>query len=247
MHLCVKMIPQSMVFCADSFFKSNGFAKEFAAQHWPFLMLSKRGMRDASLTRATALTHEGDVARAIVAKKNYELAPYKNPKVGHKPPHLLPFLTNCWYGMQVPKDRRGNPLPPVVACSRVFSRALDGAIPMALQMCQLGRQRTWSPTVRALMVRNVAGNALATAKAFGLVDEKITMWEFKRDIVKQRRFSGAAFKDTTSTVAVPTEHAPERFASRLLCTHCRSGSMPRACVACGKHMRISCFGDAHDV
>ena len=58
------------------------------------------------------------MARAIVADKNYELAVYKNPKVGHKPPHLVPFLTYCWYGEEVPKDRRGNPLPPVVACYR---------------------------------------------------------------------------------------------------------------------------------
>ena len=71
------------------------------------------------------------MARAIVADESYEVAVYKNPKVGHKHPRLVPFLTNRWYGEEVPKDRRGNPLPPVVACYRVFSRAVDGANQMA--------------------------------------------------------------------------------------------------------------------
>ena len=138
MRLWARMIPQSTVLCADSFFGSHGLAEEFAAQRRPFLMLSKRDKRDAGLTRAAALTQEGDMARAIVADKTYELAVYKNPKLGHKPPRLVPFLTNCWYGEEVPKDRRGNPLPPVVACYREFSRAVDGANQMALQMRNWG-------------------------------------------------------------------------------------------------------------
>ena len=116
MCLWARMIPQSTVLCADSFFGSHGHAEEFAAQRRLFLMLSRRDKRDAGLTRAAALTQEGNMARAIVADKNYELAAYKNPKVGHKPPRLVPFLTKCWYGEEVPKDRRGNPLSTVVAC-----------------------------------------------------------------------------------------------------------------------------------
>ena len=241
------MIPQSTVLCADSFFGSHGLAEEFAAQRRPFLMLSNRDKRDAGLTKATALTQEGYVARAIVADKNYELALYRSPTVGHTPPCLVSFLTNCWFGEEVPKDRRGNPLPPVVACYREFSRAVDGANQMAVQMRQLGSQMTWSRAVRAFMVRYAAGNAFATAKALRLEDEKTTIWEFQWDILKQRYFSGAEFNNTTPTVAVPTVHAPNRFASRLLCTHCRSGSTRWACGTCGKHMQIKCFGDAHDV
>ena len=204
MRLWVRMIPQSTILCADSFFGSHGLAEVFAAQRRPFLMLSKRDKRDAGLTRAAALTQEGNMARAIVADKNYELAVYKNPKMGHKPPRLVPFLTNCWYGEEVPKDRRGNPLPPVVACYREFSRAEDGANQMALQMRQLGRQMTWNHTVHAFMVRYAAGNAFATAQALGLVDDKTTLWEFQWDILKQRYFSGAKFNNTTPTAAVPT-------------------------------------------
>ena len=246
MRLWARMIPQSTVFCAESFFGSHGLAEEFAAQRRPFLMLSRRDKRDAGLTRAPTLTEEGDVAKAIVADKDYELAVYKNPKVGHKPPRLVPFLPNFWYGEEVPKVRRGNPLPPVVACYPEFSHAVDGANHMALQMRQLGRQIS-SHDVRAFMVQYADGNAFATAKALGLVDEKTTMWEFQWDILKQRYFSGAEFNNTTPTAPVPTVHAPKRCASRLLCTHCLSGSTRWACGVCGKHMHIKCFGDAHDV
>ena len=186
------------------------------------------------------------MAQAIVDHRNYVVAVYKNPKVGHKPPRLVPFLTNCSYGEEVPKDRRGNPLPPVVARYREFSRAVDGANQMALQIRQLGRQMTWSHAVRAFMVWCAAGKAFAIAKALGLVDEKTTMWEFQWDILKQRRFSGAEFNNTTPAVAVPTVHALKRFVSRLG-THCRSGSTRLGCGACGKHMHIKCFGDAHTV
>ena len=246
-RLWARMIPQSTVLCADNLFGSHGLAEEFAAQRRPFLILSKCDKRDAGLTRAAALTQEGDMARAIVANKNYELAVYKNPKVGHKPPRLVPFLTSCWCGEEVPQDRRGNPLPPVIACYREFSRAVDGANQMALQMRPLGRQMTGSHTVRAFMVRYAAGNAFATAKALGLVDEKSTMWEFQWDILKQRYFSGAEFKNMTPAAAVPTVHGPKRFASCLLCTHCRNASTRWGCGACGKHMHMKCFGDAHDV
>ena len=115
------------------------------------------------------------MAWAIVADKKYEFAVYKNPRVGHEPPRLVPFLTNCWYGEEVPKDRRGNPLPPVVAYYREISRAVDGANQMAMQMRQPGRQMTWSHFVCAFMVRYAAGNAFATAKALGFVVDNTTM------------------------------------------------------------------------
>ena len=244
MRLWAKIIPPSTVLCADSFFGSHGLAEEFAAQRRPFLMLSKRDKRDAGLTRAAALTQEGDVAWA---DNNYELAVYKNPKVGHKPPRLVPFLTNYWYGEEVPKDRRGNPLPPVLVCYREFSRAVDGASQMALQMRQVGEQMTCSHTVRAFMVRCAARIAFATAKALGLADDKTTMLEFQWDILKRRYSSGAEFNNTTPTIAVPAVHALKRFARRLLCMHCCGGTMRWACGACGKHMHIKCFGDAHGV
>ena len=56
MRLWAKMIPQSTVLCADSFFGSHALAEEFTAQRRPFLMLPKRDKRDAGTTRTAALT-----------------------------------------------------------------------------------------------------------------------------------------------------------------------------------------------
>ena len=76
----------------------------------------------------------------------------------------------------------------MVAKYREVIRAVDGANQMALQTRQMGRQMTWSQAVRAFMLRYAAGNAFATCKAFELVDEKTTMWEFQWDILKRRYF-----------------------------------------------------------
>ena len=55
--------------------------------------------------------------------RTYELCVYKNPKVGHKPPKIVPFLTNCWYGVDDPaRDRRGNNLPAGAALGRADGR-----------------------------------------------------------------------------------------------------------------------------
>ena len=127
---------------ANSFFGSHDMAQDLSAHGTPYLMLVKKDKRDAGLTKAKQSTQEGDCARAIV-DGSYELCVYKNPKVGHKPPKIVPFLTNCWYGVDDPaRDRRGNNLPAVVAEHREVSCAVGGANQMALQMRQIGHQMT---------------------------------------------------------------------------------------------------------
>ena len=144
-----RLIPPGTVFVADSFFGSHAMAQDLSARGTPYLMLIRKDKRDAGLTKAKQSTQEGDCARAIV-DGTYELCVYKNMKVGHKPPKIVPFLTNCWYGVDDPaRDQRGNNLPAVVAKYRQVSRAVDGANQMALQMRQMGRQMTWSHAVRA--------------------------------------------------------------------------------------------------
>ena len=96
MRLWVPIILLSALLCAESFFGSHGSAKPFAAHRRGFLMLSKRDKQHAGVTSATPLTHEGDVARAVLVNKDYEIAVCKNPKVGHKHPRLVAFFSNCW-------------------------------------------------------------------------------------------------------------------------------------------------------
>ena len=169
--------------------------------------------------RVAALTQEGGAARAILVDKHYEFAVCKNPKVGLKLPHLVPFFTNYWHWEGVSKDWRWNPLRSVLACYPNSSCAVDGGYQMTLQMRQLGRQRTLTHAVRAFMVQYAARNAFATARALGLVDDKTTMWDFQSDIFKRRYFGGAEFNDAEQTAVVPRLHAPKQFASGLLCTH----------------------------
>ena len=211
-----RLISPGTVFMADTFFGSHAMAQDLSARGTPYLMLIKKDKRDAGLTKAKQSTQEGDCARAIV-DGTYEPCVYKNPKVGHKPPKIIPFLTNCGYGVDDPaRDRRGNNLPAVVAKYREVSRAVDGADQMVLQM----RQITRSHDVRAFMLRYAAGNAFATCKAWGLVDEKTTMWEFQWDILKRQYF---AEPDEPAARPESVVHAPVRHTQRKLCTYCGEG------------------------
>ena len=118
----------------------------------------------------------------------YEVVVYKNLKVGHKPPRLVPFVTNFPEGG--PQHRRsGEDLNPVVAAYRDFSRAVHGANHIALQMRQLGRQMTCSHDVRAFMLRYAAANAFTACKRLGLIDSGMSMWDFEWSILMQRYFA----------------------------------------------------------
>ena len=73
-----------------------------------------------------------------VADFKYSLCTYKNPKVGHKPPRVVPMLTNVWFARKGPPHRRsGREVHPVVAAYRTLSRGVDGVNQMALQMRQV--------------------------------------------------------------------------------------------------------------
>ena len=125
--LWARLIPHGTVFVTDSFFGSHAMAQDHTTRGTPYLMLIIKDKQDASLTKAKQLTQEGDCARAIV-DGTYELCVHKNPKVGHKRPKIVCFLTECWYRFDNPaRDRRGNNLPAVVAKYREVSRAVDGA------------------------------------------------------------------------------------------------------------------------
>ena len=141
-------IPDTTALCCDSFFGSHNIARELAGKGQLFLLLTKRDKTDETLNEAHRATKEGQAARAIVKGAKYEVVVCKNPKVGHKPPRLVPFVTNLWFPEEGPQHRRtGEELNPVVAAYRDFLRVVDGANQMALQMRQLRRQMTWSHAV----------------------------------------------------------------------------------------------------
>ena len=49
------------------------------------------------VTWAGEQMQEGQTAVCTVADFKYSLCVYKNPKVGHKPPRVVPMLTNVWF------------------------------------------------------------------------------------------------------------------------------------------------------
>ena len=84
------------------------------------------------------------MTRGVINAHAYQLLVYKNPKVGLKPPHLVSFLTNCWFGLPQVQILGGHPFSPALTCYREFARAVNGANRMGLQLCIMTRQMTWA-------------------------------------------------------------------------------------------------------
>ena len=60
--------------------------------------------------------------------QQYELVIYQNPKVGHKPPRLVPLMTKLRFLEEGPLHRwSGEELNPVVVAYKDFPRAVTGA------------------------------------------------------------------------------------------------------------------------
>ena len=95
MKLWASLLPEGTVLCADSFFGSHSLAKELAANKRAFLMMTKRSTY--GVTWAGEQVQEGQMAVCTIADFKYNLCTYKNPKVGHKPPRVVPMLTNVWF------------------------------------------------------------------------------------------------------------------------------------------------------
>ena len=125
MKLWASLLPEGTVLCADSFFGSQGLAKELAASKRAFLMMKKRSTY--GVTWAGEQEQEEQTAVCTVADWKYSLCVYKNPIVGHKPPCVVPMLTNVWLALKGPPHRRsGREVHPVVAAYRTLSRGVDG-------------------------------------------------------------------------------------------------------------------------
>ena len=118
----------------------------------------------------------------------------------------------------------------VVACYCEYSRAVDGANQMALQLRIMTRQMTWDTAVRVFMLRYAAANAFAACKALGLVERGTTLWEFQWDIIQRCYFTGP--KWCALTMSPQVVHAPVKVGRKQLCSHCRTTRMAHVCKAC---------------
>ena len=106
-------------------------ARDLAAERHAFLIMTKRSTY--GVDRAGELLAERQTATCTMDDARYAMVVFKNPKVGHKPPRLVPMLTNVHFPQATPVQRRnGNEVNPVVASYRQLSRGVDGVNQMAL-------------------------------------------------------------------------------------------------------------------
>ena len=222
MKLWASLLPEGTVLCADSFFGSHGLAKESAANKRAFLMMTKRSTY--GVTWAGKQVQEGQTAVCTVAHFKYSLCVYKKPKVGHKPPRVVPMLTNVWFARRGPPHRRsGREVHPVLAAYRTLSRGVDGVNQMALQMRQVGRQMTWAHAVRAFVLRYAVVNALATCRQLGLCKETTSMWEWQWQVLQRRYFAQPLRQEV---------HVPVATQRRRVCHFCKRGRTGYECTGC---------------
>ena len=222
MKLWASLLPEGTVLCADSFFGSHGLAKELAANKRAFLMMTTRSTY--GVTWAGEQVQVGQTAVCTVADFKYSLCVYKNPKVGHKPPRVVPMLTNVWFARKGPPHRpSGREVHPVVAAYRTLSRGVDGVNQMALQMRQVVRQMIWAHAVRAFVLRYAVVNAFATCRQLGVCKETTSMWEWQWQVLRRRYFSHPLQQEV---------HVPVATQRRRVCHFCKKGRTGYECTGC---------------
>ena len=206
---------------ADSFFGSLELARDLAAERHAFLMMMKRFTY--GVDRAGQLLAEEQTATCTVADARYASVVFKNTKVGHKLPCVVPMLTNIHFPQAGPLHRhRGNEVNPVVASCGQLLRWVDGVNQMALQMRQVRRQMTWSHALCVFVLRYAVVNAYATCRYLGRA-QMGRMFEWQWDLIRRCFCTGA--------VAKPI-HVPVRMPSRRVCNHCNRGQTHYVC--CGR-------------
>ena len=137
MTMWAGLLPCGTILCADSFFGSHELARDLAAERHAFLMMTKRSTYGPDT--AGEFLAEGQTATCTVDDARYAMVVFKNPKIGHKPPRVVPMLTNLHFPQARTVHRRsGNEVNPVVAGYRPLSRGVDGVNQMALQVRQMG-------------------------------------------------------------------------------------------------------------
>ena len=120
MTMWAGLLPSGTILFADSFFGSHELARDLAAERHAFLMMTK--LSTYRVDRARELLAGGQTATCTVDDTRYAMVVFKNPKVGHKPPRVVPMLTNVHFPQAGPVHRRSrNEVNLVVASYRQLS------------------------------------------------------------------------------------------------------------------------------
>ena len=152
----------------------------------------------------------------------------------------MPILSDVWYTARGPLHHTGREIHPLIASYRQVARGVDSANQMALQMCLLGRQMSWSQTVRGFLLRYTAANAFATCRALERCRGKDSMWEWQWALLCRWYCANA---QPRRNIRVPTAGAQRRT-----CAQCAKGRTQYVCSGCpDTPLHVQCFAPAHGI
>ena len=234
-HHWVDHLPLKTTTMADSCFGGHRMAHQFALCDHPFPVLCKRNKE--GVAEAGGSLKPGQVGEAVCRGRGYNLKLFKNPKVGSKPPRVVPILTNCSYPSQFTKHKNRYELPHVVASYRVLANGVDSANQMALEHRGTGCFQSWRRAVLAFIIRYCIVNTFTICRRSGLVPGKTSLWDFQWNLAEH------LVPDHFETPAKDV-HIPIRMATRGVCSVCH-GRTYFYCGQCGIPMYKRCFDTKH--
>ena len=231
-HRWADLLPTRTAIVCDSYFGSHLVANQMTQRQQPFLFLCKRDQEGVSLA--------GDSMRPSIAAETYvkggkySLHVYKNPKVGSKPPRVVPFLSNCVFDNEWVRHRGGFELPPVVAAYRQLANGVDSANQMALEHRETGRFKSWTRALKAFLFRCAIVNTFTVCRLQGLIPKKKSLWDFQWDILEKFVSPGHAV------------HTPVLVHTRGTCKVCKGRTWFK-CAHCDVHLHSysGCFQKWH--
>ena len=202
-------------------------------------MIQPRRIDDVWVPKA--LSYNARLSQLLTRREYYrlnrELQVYKNPRVGHKPPRVVPLLSNCGFPQEVVvHKKRGYEMPAIIGCYRALAGGVDTANQLALQHRETGRFRKWSAAVRSFLMRYAMVNIFTMAKCSKLVKPGTTMWEFQWDLLTT--LIDIEVPETPQAIHVPVE------ANRAACVHCGKRCATQ-CAACRQNLHVRCFAQWH--
>ena len=223
-------IPPGVALCADSYFGSHATAKACASQDTPFLFLTKRD--EFGVQTMGQGIRPGHVSTATHRHGHYSMAVYKNPKVGSKPPRVVPLLTNCTFQNRWWWSGRAE-IPCEIGAYRQLAGGVDTANQLALQHREVGRFRSWSKALRAFVVRYAISNSFVACKSIDLIPENTSLWDFQLGFMHS----------VMPPMYVPPQevHCPVKSPTRGTCKVCGKRTC-WVCKGCGVHVHMkNCF------
>ena len=124
------------------------------------------------------VTEPGHIAEALMTNRRdeelgYSFSVIQNPKVGSKAPKVVPFLSNCFSGVQLPR---------VVHAYHKLANGIDTANQLAREHREVGRFKTWSTALLSIMLRYAMVHIFTLSPLSALIPVEKSFWDFQWDL-----------------------------------------------------------------